>query len=187
MITGKAIQLPTVALPQTDWYRCVPAQFAHTPPRTSTGRTRFNPGHLRILYFAPNARLARFEARALLGSYFHTSVPNPGPPYVVVQYRISLGQQARIVDATEFQLPVIDTTVQEMTGDWFSYPRNFPTTVTNAPTQDLADAIHKRMDKPVGLLAPSARNPFADNLILFEDRVPASSIGFHRVVETGRI
>ena len=187
MIVGKAIQLPSVALPQADWYRCVPAQFAHTPPRASTGRTRFNPGHLRILYFAPNPRLALFEARALLGSYFHASVPSPGQPYVVVQYQIHIGQQACIVDAREYELPVIDTTIQEMTGDWFTYPRNFPTTAIHAPTQNLADAIHRRRDEPVGLMAPSARNPFADNLILFEDRLPADSVAFHSVVEPDQI
>ena len=183
MIVGKANHLPSVALPRQDWYRCVPVQFAYFPPKTSTGRTRFNPGGLRILYFAPNPRVARFEARALLGSYFLMSVPNPAQPYVVVRYDINFDQQACVVDATEYELPVIGTTIQEMTGDWFTYPRNFPRTATNAPTQELADAIHKRGDEPVGLIAPSARNPFAENLILFEDRLPANSIGFHSVVK----
>ena len=127
------------------------------------------------------------KARALLGSYFHTSVPSPGQPYVVVQYQINFDQQACIVDAREYELPVIGTTIQEMTGDWFTYPRNFPTTATHAPTQNLADAIHKRRDKPVGLMAPSARNPLADNLILFEDRLPAESIAFQRVIKTGQM
>ena len=112
---------------------------------------------------------------------------SPGQPYAVVQYQIHMGQQACIADAREYELPVIDTTIQEMTGDWFTYPRDLPTTVTNAPTQNLADAIHKHVDKPVGLMAPSARNPFADNLILFEDRVPADLVSFHGVVEPDQI
>ena len=74
-----------------------------------------------------------------------------------------------------------------MTGDWFTYPRNFPTTAIHAPTQNLADAIHRRRDEPVGLMAPSARNPFAENLVVFEDRLPANSVAFHSVVEPDQI
>ena len=59
-----------------------------------------------------------------------------------------------------------------MTGDWFTYPR----CGVHAPTQELAEAIFRRPENPMGLLAPSARNPLANNLVLFPDRLPKQSI-----------
>ena len=38
--------------------------------------------------------------------------------------------------------------------------------------------VHARPDAPLGLTAPSARNPLQDNLILFADRLPPRSIAF---------
>ena len=179
MTTAPVANLPKITLPQPAiWYRGVAHRLGRLPPRASTGRTRFNDGSLRILYFAPTAQIARFEARALLGSFFHAAVPAPGQHYVVIQYQITLGGGANIVDAREQQLPVIGTTIQEMTGDWYTYPRGVPHARTIAPTQELAEAIYRRMDRPIiGLIAPSARNPWVDNLILSEDRLPAQSVG----------
>lgn len=67
-----------------------------------------------------------------------------------------------------------ETTVQEMTGDWESYRWQ----ESDAPTQNLAKALYGRRDTPMGLLAPSARNPLQDNLILFADRLPERSISY---------
>ena len=173
MNAAHSTALPLVALPQPHWYRCVPSPYAHVPPRVGTTRTRFNDGNLRVLYFAPDDRVAMFEARAALGSFFHTAVPAPGVGYAVVRYHISLSS---IVDAREHALPRIQTTIQEMTGDWFTYPRQFPAPNTNAPTQDLAWAVYRLQGNPMGLIAPSACNPRANNLILFSDRLPRWSI-----------
>ena len=54
-----------------------------------------------------------------------------------------------IIDATELGLPSIQSTIQEMTGDWFTYPRRGK----DAPTQRLAEAIYHRRDSPIGLIA----------------------------------
>lgn len=176
MNVANSTSLPLVALPQPYWYRCVPRPYAYLPPRAGTARTRFNDGTLRVLYFAPDDRVAMFEARALLGSFFHAAVPAPGVRHAVVRYHISLGSSNTIVDAREHALPSIQTTIQEMTGDWLTYPRQYPAPNTNAPTQDLARAVYHLQGSPMGLIAPSARNPLANNLILFRDRLPRRSV-----------
>lgn len=132
-------------------------------------------GYLRVMYFAPNPVLARFEARDVLGHWSGAAVPAPGRPrHVVVEYRIELGGKSRIVDARHPQFSTLDTTLQEMTGDWATYPWETP----NAPTQNLARAVFRRPDAPDGLIAPSARNPREANLVLFPDRLPPRSISF---------
>ena len=180
MMAIDACKLPWAAVPQKGWYRCVPRQYANLPPRISRTRTRFNDGRLGVLYFAPSPRVAMFEARALLGSFFHTAVPAPGGTYVVVKYLIEIRGHV-IVDAREARLPRIQTSIQEMTGDWLTYPRH----QENAPTQDLACGVHALQGNPrepgdnipaMGLVAPSARNPLVDNLILFADRLPDRSV-----------
>lgn len=172
MNAARATTLPLVALPQPYWYRCVDQRYAHLAPRVGTTRTRFNDGSLGVLYFAPDARVALFEARALLGSIFHAAVPAPGARHAVVRYRISIGGRKTLVDASELALPHVQTTIQEMTGDWFTYPRGN----RDAPTQELANAICHLRGKPMGLIAPSARNPLVNNLVLYPARLPRQSI-----------
>ena len=114
----------------------------------------------------------------MLGHWFGDAVPSPGDRHVVVEYRIDLGTMPAIVDVRPPQLEIVETTVQEMTGDWHSYP----SWGMNAPTQDLASAIYARQDSPLGLTAPSARNPHKNNLVLFADRLPPRSISFARLL-----
>ena len=59
-----------------------------------------------------------------------------------------------------------------MTGDWITYPWGSD----RAPTQELAVAVFDRHDEPLGPIAPSARNPRQNNLILFADRLLPRSI-----------
>ena len=176
MNCSKAASLPLIADVCPSWWRSVPPnrQWVNGPPPVSTDPTRFNPGHdvLHLLYFASDPLVARFEARDLLGQFFGKHVPASELRHVIVEYAINPGEQIAICDASETRLPIIDTTVQEMTGEWRAYPFG----AANAPTQDLAVAIYHRADKPKGLIAPSARNPCTNNLILFPDRLPDSSV-----------
>ena len=157
------------------WYRSVNERYQYDPPLFRPSRNRFNPGHLQIMYFAPDGLLARFEARDVLGHWFGDAIPSLGNRHVVVEYRIELGPVASIVDARPAHLDAVETTVQEMTGDWHYYVRRG----TLAPTQNLASAIFNRPDSPMGLMAPSARNPSKDNLVLFAERLPPRSISYH--------
>ena len=176
---ARAGGLPLIGLVQVCWYRSVEVRYQYEPPLIHHGdSTRFNGGDLQVVYFAPDPVLARFEARDVLGHWFGDAVPSLRERHVVVEYRIDLGPEATIVDARPRQLATMDTTVQEMTGDWYSYPWG----ETDAPTQDLASAIYARPDAPMGLTAPSARNPLQDNLVLFADRLPPRSIYFSRLL-----
>lgn len=175
---ARAGELPLIRLDKIHWFRSVEERYQFEPPLVHTNRTRFNRGDLQVIYFAPDQVLARFEARDVLGHWFGDAVPSPRNRHVVVEYRIDLGSVAMIVDSRPPELVTVDTTVQEMTGDWHSYPWG----VTDAPTQNLASAIYARLDAPLGLTAPSARNPQQNNLILFADRLPPRSISFERLL-----
>ena len=172
----RAPQLPLVPLTQiqTAWFRSVPEQYQFEPPWIGTTASRYNSGGLRVMYFAPDPLLARFEARDLLGHWFGDAVPAERPRDVVVKYRIDIGRAPLIADVRPPQLDIIATTVQEVTGDWLTYPWG----TSNAPTQELAQAVFDRDEEPTGLIAPSARNPRQANLILFADRLPSLSISF---------
>ena len=178
MNPARAGELPLIRLPQPRWYRSVEDRYRFHPPFVSRAPTRFNRGGLQVAYFAPDQMLARFEARDVLGHWFGDAVPAPRDRHVVVEYAIDLGSEPAIVDARPPQLYAVETTVQEMTGDWHSYP----SAGADAPTQHLASAVHARPDAPLGLTAPSARNPLQDNLILFADRLPPRSIAFSRLL-----
>ena len=98
-------------------------------------------------------------------------------------------------DVIDFGEPVsraaIDTTIQELTGDWNGYRiRRLSASPslpigglrTHAPTQELGAwfATHLTRDYR-GFLSPSARNPLVQNLVLFYDHLPNGS-----VIVTGR-
>lgn len=172
-----AAQLPLIHPPSKVWYRSVDQRYQYDAPLASDTATRFNPGDqpdLKVMYFAPSQLLARFEARDLLGSWFGEVVPSDGSRHVVVEYCIDLGSGPAIVDIGPERLVSITTSIQEMTGDWITYPWGS----VPAPTQRLATSVFERADKPMGLLAPSARNPRQNNLILFASRLPPGSVSF---------
>ncbi|MDE0341822.1 MAG: RES family NAD+ phosphorylase [Deltaproteobacteria bacterium] len=172
---ARAGELPAVHLDEVPWFRSVDERYQYETPLFWPTRSRFNPGHLQIMYFAPDPLLARFEARDVLGQWFGDAVPALGDRHVVVEYRIELGPGAVIIDIRSANLATVETTVQEMTGDWQSY--GFRGTL--APTQNLARAVFDRPDNPMGLMAPSARNPLQDNLVLFAERLPPRSVSYH--------
>lgn len=172
---ARAGELPGVHLDEAAWFRSVDKRYQYEPPLFRPSKSRFNPGHLHVMYFAPDPLLARFEARDVLGQWFGDAIPSLRDRHVVVEYRIELGPAASIIDARPAQLAAVETTVQEMTGDWPSYGLRG----TLAPTQNLASAVFDRLDKSMGLMAPSARNPLKDNLVLFAERLPPRSVSYH--------
>ncbi|MCZ0942361.1 MAG: RES family NAD+ phosphorylase [Gammaproteobacteria bacterium] len=172
---ARAGELPAAQFDEVPWFRSVDERHQYDPPLFRPSRSRFNPGHLQVMYFAPDPLVARFEARDVLGQWFGDAIPSLRDRQVVVEYRILLGPQALIVDARPTHLAAVETTVQEMTGDWQNYDRRG----MSAPTQNLASAVFGRRDSPMGLMAPSARNPLKDNLILFAERLPPRSVSYH--------
>ncbi|MCY3621510.1 MAG: RES family NAD+ phosphorylase [Gammaproteobacteria bacterium] len=171
MNTAHAHALPTISLPGATWYRAVDPAFASAAPRPSARPTRFNSGpavspSFRLLYFAPDPLTALFEVEALLGSVFTFSIPNPSRGALVVSHSVP---PLDIIDLGDpVNRSIVDTTRQEMTGDWRLY--RHPST-TPAPTQEIARAVHQAHPAAHAILAPSARNPSVNNLVVFYDRV----------------
>ena len=175
MNTANAWVVPTVRVPQVPWFRAVPPALALSPARPSSGVTRFNPGPsaapaFQLLYFAPDPVTALFEVEALLGSIFTFSVPNILRAARVFSYKVPPSFDVADLGNPNNQR-IIDTTRQELTGDW----RTYRSPGTLAPTQAVADALYQRLPPIDGILSPSARNPNVNNLILFYDRVVRSS------------
>lgn len=174
--------IPTLPLvPQTgNWYRAVDPQFlpaaistAHTPRIPS----RFSPGPLgrppfEILYLAENHLVALYEAQALFGSPHRPggTVPNPSGTWVVISTYVQL---SAVLDLTQPSAQsTLDTTAQELTGDWQGYgirssSTSVPAPVGRAPTQDLGEAVQQDPRKIEGMLAVSARVPYHKALIVF--------------------
>ncbi len=171
MKTAHVHGLPTTSLPSRIWYRAVNPAAASAAPRPSARATRFNAGptatpSLRLLYFAPDPLTALFEVEALLGSVFSFSAPNPFRGAAVVSHTVP---RLDIVDLGNPAIRnIVETTRQELTGDWRAYRQ--PAT-SPAPTQALAHAVHQTHTAVKGILAPSARNPHFNNLVVFYDRV----------------
>lgn len=170
------------------WYRAVRVihfrttlSFAHTASIPS----RFNPGHPRtgfpILYLTEDPITALFEVNAVLGGPLPNSafVPNPSihagnQHWVPVQVDVQL---TRIADLTlASQRRIVDTSAQELTGDWRGYTLRNPTPrvaapyFTNVPTQRLGVGLF-RVRGLEGFLTYSARNPVRRNLVVFPTKV----------------
>jgi len=159
---------------------------AHSP----THATRFNPGTVadpafEILYLAEDATAALFEVQALLGSAYPgaTSVPNPaGGPWRLIDVEVDL--QA-VVDFTQLSsCKRIQTSVQELTGDWDAYALRSPnrprggTHGSDVPTQLLGRRL-ERIPGLEGFLSFSARVATRRNLMIFpHKRLPGSQLRY---------
>lgn len=182
------------------WFRAVRPQFlnsvlefSHTPTITS----RFNAGTFQrsgfpILYFAENQVTALFEVQALLGSPLpgQSFVPNPGQSWLIANVSIEL---RRVVDLTnEHELSLIQTSVQELTGDWLGYsirPAQIavrPPYWTNVPTQRLGARLYA-IPGLEGLITPSARVPTSKNLIVFPDKLQKGRSSLRFVDAAGNV
>jgi hypothetical protein len=137
---------------------------------------------------AEDHEVALFEVRALLGSPppGETFVPNPRGHWIIINVQVQLG---RVVDLTQFsQRRLVETTVQELTGDWQGYM--FRTTHaklrspywTNVPTQRLGHALY-RVRGLEGFLTYSALSPTRRNLIIFPRKLrPGSFVRFENPI-----
>ena len=97
--------------------------------------------------------------------------------YVVFPVRVTLGAIVDFGDPS--QRRNTGANLQELTGDWLSYPNlgsggGIPATRSHrqtAPTQELCDMLQKSSPVIEGFLSPSAKRPEVTNLVLFPDRV----------------
>lgn len=166
------------------WYRAVRSQFVTSPlayVHTATRPGRFNGGTLQrsgiaALYLAENGIVAQFEVQALLGSPLPGQNYTPNPTqntWVILPIEVNLSAVVDLTRSTE--LVHIDTSVQELTGDWAGYSFRPPQPAlaspyySNVPTHRHGHALHasRRFE---ALLSYSARFPTQRNLIVFPTR-----------------
>ena len=170
--------LPGPGYAKSDWYRAVSTAHAREPlawrhTYTSTGRFKQAKAIFPLLYLAPDEFTALLEVRSLLGHpRSGSTVRGPGS-WHVVQVNVRLD---RVVDLrTTSERTRIETTVQELTGDWEDYAvrtNASPDVSSNppAPTQKLGESLYQ-LTNCQGFLTPSARNSILPNLVVFPDRV----------------
>jgi hypothetical protein len=180
------------------WYRAIQPQFwatslatAHTltiPSRFGAG-TPNRPG-FELLYLAEDHQVALFEVQALLGSAFPPGpiVPNPAQPWVIINVSVTLSGVANLCLRRERR--VVDTTVQELTGDWRAYRiRNAKYAPhapywSDVPTQRLGAGLNVVPDLE-GFTTYSSRVPTRRNLVVFPRKLrPGSQIAFSFVDPT---
>ena len=173
------------------WFRAVRPQFWQTGLQTAQSRVspgRFNAGAIaaspfETLYLAENAMVALFEVQALLGN-----PTTPGgvisPPlgaWIVLNVSVRLNQVADLTDLTVQN--ALNTTAQELTGDWRGYQqRSHGTTVKSpiglAPTQQLGQSLFAVAGLE-GFRTLSARIPYHEALVVFPQKMqPGSFIRF---------
>lgn len=171
------------------WYRAVQARWASTPlahAHTATQPGRFNSGSaerpgVEAIYLTDDPRVALIEVREVIGSGLpgQPSTPNPNPRAWTV-YPVSV-ELLSVADLTrDEQLQLVDTSVQELTGDWLGYyhrPQHRdapPPYFTHVPTQQLAVALYQT-GQFEGLVSYSAVDPRHRNLIVFPALFQSSS------------
>jgi RES domain-containing protein len=173
------------------WYRAI--QPAHWPTALSIAHTRGHPSRFSpatpskpafpVLYLAEDHHVALLEVGALWGSGRPGSVyiPNPRQAWTLLNVRVILQGVADLTDPAEQQR--LQTSAQELTGDWQGYlDRNSLTPVPKptglAPTQELGRALHG-VPGLEGFRTVSARLPTHRNLVIFPDKLePGSSVVF---------
>jgi len=170
------------------WYRALQPQFlssaalatAHT--RTLSSRfsdaTPANP-RFEILYLAENQQVALFEVQALLGSPAAPGnvIPHPRRAWVMMNVTVRLRQ---VVDLTDVAVQnLLETTAQELTGDWQGYRLRGPATTVqqptgSAPTQELGLALYQ-VPSLEGFRTLSARVPYNEVLAVFPAKLQPGS------------
>jgi RES domain-containing protein len=166
------------------WYRAADPRFLATALstlHTATTPSRFSPARaatpaFEILYLAENPMVALFEARALFGSPSTPGgvVPHPTRPLVTLPNLVSLGAISDLTDPAE--ATVIDTSAQELTGDWRSYatripPAGLPAPHTGTPPTQLLGSALFALASLQGLVRFSATLPDYKILVVFPDRL----------------
>lgn len=163
------------------WYRAIPLQHISTALQTTQtkwipGRFNAGTGVFEILYLCENHLVALTEVGALFGSV-NNVIPNPAVPWGILNVKVTLNS---VVDLTA-SIPTLDSSAQELTGDWRGYEdrasagslKGIETGM--APTQSLGDVLYSVA--PVeGFLTFSAKSSMYRCLAIFPQKVSSPSM-----------
>lgn len=192
--------LTPTAVARSVWFRGVPQAHARAPlgyTHTVFATGRFNAGStarpgIPVVYLAETQLVAEFEVGALLGSPLpgRVRVSHPNPHWTFFPVEVQL--KAVVELTAPGTLALLETSVQELTGDWIGYPVRVPHPPnarpyhTEVPTQQLGHAVHGTGEFEA-LLAYSAKVPHLRNLIVFPDRLLPGSFLRVKHPRTGRV
>ena len=184
-------QLAHVPLTGT-WFRAIQPQYWQTSLQTSHTRTipgRFNPGNqpapgFEVLYLSENPMVALFEVEALFGSPMSAggAIANPRHAWLIINVDLQLQEVADLTNVSGAQSP-LQTSAQELTGDWRGYQqRTSQTSITSpiglAPTQELGNSLHG-VPNLEAFQTLSAKLPYHRNLVIFPQKLmPGSRVRF---------
>ncbi len=183
------------------WYRAVKIPHLMKTPldaaHTVTIPGRFNPGTVHhpafpVLYLAEDHLVALFEVYALLGSPMPglPYVANPNNPWAIINVHVQLSSVANLCRVNQRKL--IETTVQELTGDWRGYllrnpkPSIAPPHWTNIPTQRLGSSLNA-LPGLEGFVTYSAKVPTMRTLVIFPDKLAPGSLVRYTDPTTGNV
>jgi RES domain len=156
------------------WYRAIPVRFwknALETAYTANIPSRFNPGPaarypFEILYLAENQLVAFYEVNALLGPPQKPIADPAKRKMLLIDVSVRLQSVADLTQPKQQKL--LETTTQEMTGNWDTYAR------CDAPTQKLGAALFRARNLE-GFLANSAKMPHCKTLIVFPQKLRQGS------------
>jgi RES domain len=169
------------------WFRVfdikyLPKSFVHK--RMKVAISRFNAGRklspadqFACFYVADDPTCAQFEVGQQLGFPTPGSyTPNPTKSFASLSVAVLLQEVVDISDTSAHA--ALDTSVQELTGDWLGFDhRNSSTSVSSptgiAPTQHLGEALFKTGVE--GFRATSAKLPWHKTLVIFPDNMKKGS------------
>jgi hypothetical protein len=154
--------------------------------QTKTFASRYNEGRkalvpFEVLYLAEDHLAALFEVRAIVGDPYLRSgavqLPNPRHAWIILNVRVQLREVADLTRVSQQKL--IETTAQELTGDWEGYEERQPGDSVNqptgtAPTQDLGQALYSTPGLE-GFRTISARHPSRMLLVVFPEKLHQGS------------
>ena len=162
---GKLAQRPLSG----HWFRAI--GWKHLATRLATAHTRTVASRFsaasesaplqRLLYLGENHQIALFEFGALYGSPTDP-IANPSRSLLLLSLEVRLCRIADLCEEGERRL--IDTSFQELTGNW----RNSPD--REVPTHRLGRALF-RVEGLEGFVLPSSKPSGGKNLVVFPDKI----------------
>jgi len=172
------------------WYRALEPRHLYSALQTSQTRqlpSRFHEGasaqpQFELLYLAVNQMVALFEVRSLFGTMYTPGavVPNPvAPTRIPIAVHVTLQAIVDLTDSANVDL--LETSTQELTGDWEHYQTQFAPALPRlrrmaAPTQQVGAALAQVPDIEGFVTVSAPTRPYT-NLVIYPGNLqPGSQI-----------